>query len=227
MTAVVSAISALYFMSAIIVLLSKTNFQGVIWFGIMGSLSAVAMLIIGAPDVAMTQFTVGVALVLTVYIMALRRQRRVRLGYVKTHSMIELTPAGFAGVEWEILQTIGKKEGYHIETTLFDTKKEAISAVDEHRVDFLCGGFTEADGTTTTSVIPYLETSIFLCDGEEVDFARLKQKSRETLKPVFLRKTRYAFIVSKTSKDLLDDLKEDIVELENSGKLREIVERYL
>jgi putative multicomponent Na+:H+ antiporter subunit B len=55
----------------------------------MGSVSAVIMMIIGAPDVAMTQFSVGVALVLIVYIMALKKQRRVRLGFLDVPSMIE------------------------------------------------------------------------------------------------------------------------------------------
>ena len=94
MNTVVIMIGALYLLSAVIVVASKSSFQAVIWFGIMGSLSAIVMLLAGAPDVAMTQFTVGVALVLIVYIMALKRQRRVRLGFVNVPSMIEIGSGG-------------------------------------------------------------------------------------------------------------------------------------
>ena len=79
MNTVVIMIGALYLLSAVIVVASKSSFQAVIWFGIMGSLSAIVMLLAGAPDVAMTQFTVGVALVLIVYIKIGRASCRERV----------------------------------------------------------------------------------------------------------------------------------------------------
>ncbi|WP_334103108.1 hydrogenase subunit MbhD domain-containing protein [Mesotoga prima] len=229
MSFVIVAISSLYIVSAIIVLSSKTNFQSVIWFGIVGSLSAIIMMIIGAPDVAMTQFSVGVALVLIVYIMALKKQRRVRLGIVEVPSMIEETPSGFRGLEWEIIQLVDEKEGYHLEPVKFSSKEEALIAIENHDIDLICGALTEDDVTGRTKGIPYLETSIFLCNGEEIDFVRLKHLSRNSLSPTpeFLRKSSYVFVVSTNSPDLEKDILEGLEFIKSSGNIEEIVGRYL
>lgn len=229
MNFIVIAMSALYILSAVIVLVTETGFQSVIWFGVMGSLSAIIMLIIGAPDVAMTQFTVGVALVLIVYIMALRKQRRVRLGYLEVPSMIENTPAGLTGLEWEILQRIDEKEGYHIEASPIQNIKAGIEALERHELDLLCGALTQEYVSDKTQGIPYLETSIFLLENREIDFVRLKHNSRSTLvsTSAFHRKSNYVFIVSKNSQDLARDLLEGLEEMKETGQLEEVVGRYL
>ncbi len=229
MNTVVIMIGALYLLSAVIVVASKSSFQAVIWFGIMGSLSAIVMLLAGAPDVAMTQFTVGVALVLIVYIMALKRQRRVRLGFVNVPSMIEIGSGGLKGLEWEIMKRIDEKEGYHIEAAAFESKETAIKAVEEHEIDILCGAFTEEELSGSTRGIAYLETSIFDFEGVEVDFVKLKQLSRSSVspRPVFLKKSNYVFVVSKSSGDLAEALSSDIENMTKEGKMQEIVGRYL
>ncbi len=229
MSFVLIGISSLYLVSAIIVLSSRTNFQSVIWFGIMGSVSAVIMMIIGAPDVAMTQFSVGVALVLIVYIMALKKQRRVRLGFLDVPSMIEELPSGLRGLEWEIIRLVDEKEGYHVEPVKFSSKEEALKAVENHDVDLVCGAFTEDDVSGRTKGIPYLETSIFVCNGEEIDFVRLKHLSRNTISPTpeFLKKSRYVFVISMNSPDLERDILEGLNEIRSSGNIEEIVGRYL
>lgn len=229
MSFVMAIAGTLYLISAVIVIVSRTSFQGVIWFGIMGSISSLIMLMAGAPDVAMTQFAVGVALVLIVYIMALRKQRRVRMGYISVPSMIENTPSGLRGLEWDVLQHIDEKEGYHVEAIGFRTKEEGMKAVVNHSIDLLCGALTEDDVSRETKGLPYLETSIFLCEDEKIDFVRLKHKTRGATfpEPVFHKKSNYVLVVSRNSEDLIRDLLEGIQDLHESGKIKEIVGRYL
>ena len=229
MNTVAIMIGVLYLISAVIVVASKNSFQAVIWFGIMGSLSAIVMLLAGAPDVAMTQFTVGVALVLIVYIMALKRQRRVRLGFVNVPSMIEAGSGGLKGLEWEIMKRIDEKEGYHIEAMAFESREAAIKAVEAHEIDILCGAFTQEELSGDTRGIAYLETSIFDFEGIEVDFVKLKQLGRMSVspRPVFLKKSNYVFIVSRSSEDLARILSNDIENMVKDGRMEKIVGRYL
>ena len=222
-------LSLFYLVAGVMILLVATTFQSVIWFGVLGFFSSIIMLVLGAPDVALTQFTVGVTLVILVYIMALRKQRRVRLGYVRTPFMIIAGAGGFSGVEWEIISRITVREGYHIETVEFDDVDRALSALREGKLDIVCGGLTQEtlDTKGWEFNIPYLEALVFDYDGVEVDFVHLKTLSRKNskLKARGLRSTKYALAISDTSDDIENFIREDLEDLSSSGELRRIVER--
>lgn len=224
-------LSVFYLLAAVFILLVGTTFQSVIWYGILGFFSSIIMLVLGAPDVALTQFTVGVTLVILVYIMALRKQRRVRLGYIKTPFMITDEYGKFEGIEWELISRITKKEGYHIETIEFSNIDRIIQELREGRLDIICGALTREilENHGWDENIPYLSTIIFDYDGKEIDFVHLKNLSRKNskVKAKPLKNTKYVFGISDTADDIEDFIKEDLDELASSGELKQIVERYL
>ncbi len=62
-----------------------------------------------------------------------------------------------------------------------------------------------------------------------MDFVKLRQLSRMSVspRPVFLKKSNYVFIVSRSSEDLARILSSDIENMVKEGKMQEIVGRYL
>lgn len=231
MAIILIILSVFYLLAAVFILLVGTTFQSVIWYGILGFFSSIIMLILGAPDVALTQFTVGVTLVILVYIMALRKQRRVRLGYIKTPFMITNEYGKFEGIEWELISRITKKEGYHIETIEFDNIDRLILWLKEGKLDIVCGALTNEtlEERDWNANIPYLDTIIFDYDGNEIDFVHLKSLSRKNSKVQAkpLRNTQYVLAISDTADDIENFIKDDLEELAAIGELEKIVERYL
>src|SRR5690606_34015997 len=141
--------------------------------------------------------------------------------FVNVPSMIEAGSGGLKGLEWEIMERIDEKEGYHIEAMAFESRVAAIKAVEAHERDILSGAFTQEALSGDTRGIAYLETSIFDFEGVEVDFVKLKQLSRMSVspRPVFLKKSNYVFIVSRSSEDLARILSNDIENMVKDGRM--------
>ncbi|AKI96797.1 hydrogenase subunit MbhD domain-containing protein [Kosmotoga pacifica] len=227
----VVAFSCLYLLAALAIISVKTNFKAVIWYGILGFFSSIVMLLLGAPDVALTQFTVGVTLVILVYIMAIRKQRRVRIGYISTPHMIYKRNEELNGLEWEIISRIQGLEGYHIEPFEFENIQKALEALKTGAVDIVCGGLTNesVEDLQFFVKIPYLETILFKIGDKEVDYLHLKslRKTEEKIEAIPTRKTHYIFLLAEAAEDLKNFIISDLDELEASGELKKIVERYL
>ena len=227
----VTVFSFLYLLTALAIVNAKTNFKAVLWYGILGFFSSVIMLLLGAPDVALTQFTVGVTLVILVYIMAIRKQRRVRIGYISTPHMIYRRNEELNGLEWEIISRIQGLEGYHIEPFEFENIQKALEALKTGAVDIVCGGLTNetVEDLQFFVKIPYLETILFKIGDKEVDYLHLKslRKTEEKIDAIPSRKTHYVLLLSETAEDLKNFIISDLEELEVSGELKKIVERYL
>lgn len=227
----VATFSIFYLVASISMIYAKTNFKAVIWYGILGFFSSLIMLLLGAPDVALTQFTVGVILIILVYIMAIRKQRRVRIGYIPTPHMIYHSNDTLHGLEWEIISRIQVHEGYHIESKAFKNSSQAIEALKSGNVDIVCGGLIDDNVQEQDffEKIPYLDTILFKIGDREVDYIHLKilGKTVEKIEAVPSSRTRYVFLLSRRAEDLKNFIILDLNELKNSGELKKIVERYL
>jgi len=227
----VTAFSVFYLITALSVITAKTNFKAVIWYGILGFFASVIMLLLGAPDVALTQFTVGVTLVILVYIMAIKKQRRVRIGYVPTPHMIYRSNNTLQGLEWEIISRIQVLEGYHVESREFEGTSQAVEALKSGIIDIVCGGLIDdnVQNLDFFEKIPYLETVLFKIDDREVDYIHLKMlgKTMEKIEAVPSRKSYYIFLLSNRADDLKNFIISDLIELKKTGELKNIVERYL
>lgn len=215
--------------SAISVILKKTNFNSIIWFGLLGLFSSLIMLLLGAPDVALTQFTVGVTLVVLVYVMAIRKQRNIVIGYIDKPFMFEETHGEIHGIEWEIIKKFEKLSGFSINLRKFENLEEGKKHLYNREVDILVGGITENDSFDKNIIkLPYLETFIFKVENEEYDYAAykdyMKNKVIQFTKPH--TKTKYIITFSSKSKDLFELLKGELDDLNKSGELIDIVERF-
>ncbi|MFO7881287.1 MAG: hydrogenase subunit MbhD domain-containing protein [Kosmotogaceae bacterium] len=223
--------SGLYVISAAAVTIVKSSFKSVLWYGIVGFFSSVLMLLIGAPDVALTQFTVGVVLIFLVYVMAIRKQRKVRLGFIETPYMIEKNAGGFEGLEWQIITRMEKLEGFEIEAIQYKNISEAIDDLKKRKLDILCGGITKEETKTTKDIeyLPYLETMIFTYKDQIIDYVHLKSLSKKKIEIEALpsHKTSYVFLFSEASLDIKEVMEENINDLKENGEVEKMVERYL
>ncbi len=223
--------SGLYVISAAAVTIVKSSFKSVLWYGIVGFFSSVLMLLIGAPDVALTQFTVGVVLIFLVYVMAIRKQRKIRLGFIETPYMVEKNDKGFEGLEWQIISRMEKFEGYEIEAIQYKNIDEAINDLKNRKLDILCGGITEDKIKTTKEVedLPYLETMIFSYNDQVIDYVHLKSlsKKKSEIEAIPSHKTSYVFLFSEASLDIKEVMKENINDLKENGEIEKMVEKFL
>jgi putative multicomponent Na+:H+ antiporter subunit B len=223
--------ASLYLISTIAVIIVRSSFKSVLWFGIVGFFSSVLMLLIGAPDVALTQFTVGVILIFLVYVMAIRKQRKVRMGFVETPYMIERNANGFEGLEWQIISRIEKIEGYEIESVQYSSIDEAVNDLKKRKLDILCGGITKEITKSTREIeyLPYLETMIFNHNDEKIDYVHLKSlsKKKSEIEALPSHRTSYVFLFSEASLDIKEVMEENINDLKENNEIEKMVERYL
>ncbi len=222
-------LSGAFLFSGISVILKKSNFDSIIWFGLLGLFSSLIMLLLGAPDVALTQFTVGVTLVVLVYIMAIRKQRNIVVGYVQKPFMFKETHGKFEGIEWEIIKRFEKLSGFSINLKEFKSIEEGKKHIHDRKIDILVGGLIEDDFDTERTIkLPYLDTFIFKIDDEYLDYASYKNFMKNKIinfsKPH--SKAKYIISFSSKSKDLYELLKEELDDLQKNGELIKIVERF-
>ncbi len=221
----------LFVVSSVLALKSSSSFNAVIWFGIVGFMASAIMFLAGAPEVALTQITVGVVLVVLVYMMAIRKQRRVRLGYIRRHLMIEESAEGLTGVEWDLLSKIDEKEGYDVDAAVFDDLKSAVKALKTGHVDVVCGGITDDSVTQEEGIIvvPYLTSSKYEFLGEIVDYLKMKELAQKnpSIKAVPVTETDFVFLLSESSKDIRAFFAEDLRILAETGELEKVVSKYL
>lgn len=226
---VIIILSGALIFSAISVILKKSNFNSIIWFGLLGLFASLIMLLLGAPDVALTQFTVGVTLVVLVYVMAIRKQRNIVVGFVDKPFMFKESHGEMDGIEWEIIKRFEKLSGFSINLRRFETLKEGKKHLHNREVDILVGGITDRDSFEDNVIkLPYLETFIFKVENKEYDYAEykeyMKNKMIQFTKPH--EKTSYIITFSSKSKDLYELLKGELDDLNKSGELINIVERF-
>lgn len=231
MVPVIISFGVLFVASSILALKSSSSFNAVIWFGILGFLASAMMFLAGAPDVALTQVTIGVVLVVLVYIMAIRKQRRVRLGYISKQQMIEEGEDGLSGLEWDLISKIDEKEGYDVDAVNYDNLREAINALRSGRIDVICGGITRDSLESDEGIIlvPYLTVNRYEYENELLDFLEMKKLMRKNpaIRAVPEKETEFVFLLSETSRDIRAFFEKDLEILVHSGELERLVSKHL
>jgi putative multicomponent Na+:H+ antiporter subunit B len=163
--------------------------------------------------------------------MAIRKQRKVRMGFVETPYMIERNASGFEGLEWQIISRMEKIEGYEIESIQYDNIDEAISDLKKRKLDILCGGITKEKTESTKEIeyLPYLETMIFSYNDEKIDYVHLKSLStkKSEIKAMPSHRTSYVFLFSEASLDIKEVMEENINDLKENNEIEKMVERFL
>ncbi|HAA85668.1 MAG TPA: hypothetical protein DCE14_04855 [Kosmotogaceae bacterium] len=231
MILIIISLGVLFVASSILAIKSSSSFNAVIWFGILGFLASAMMFLAGAPDVALTQVTIGVVLVVLVYIMAIRKQRKVRLGYISKPQMIEEGEGGLAGLEWDLISKIDEKEGYDVDAVNYDNLRDAISALISGRIDVICGGITRdsLESDDGIVVVPYLTVNRYAYENELLDFIEMKELMRKnpTIRAIPVKETEFVFLLSETSKDISAFFEKDLGILVDSGELERLVSKHL
>src|SRR6056297_1530110 len=117
----------------------------ILLFGLFGTMTSGAYLLMGAPDVSFASLALGAGFTTFVFIISVRKTGKIKVGYIKTPYLIDRKDAGgFTGFEYELISEFAKEQK-------LDLDFEAITLEAESklkRLDLLMGGLYD-DGTHT------------------------------------------------------------------------------
>lgn len=225
LTAILILILALYTVTR------KKPLEAIFGRTILSMVAVLLYVISAAPDVALAEALLGVVLSTFVYITLFRRMGKIRIGVVPVHSLFEKLGNTYRGLEYELVSTYARQNGYEIEITEYADQKELISSFVEGQVDMICGAVTRKMCPDHTDCYEILQTKFaILPDRRTVDLLTfkeyiLKQSIRETV--VFSQEIDEYVISIEKKTDLSLKFKDFYEAAKNSGKLELLRKKYV
>lgn len=237
-------------------LFQRRRWVAVLGMGMASFLLAVVYVLQGAPDVAVAEAAIGAALVTFIYVLAIRRTGRLVVIAAEVPGLLHRRGREVDGVEFEILQGFATKLGLDL-TVRFATFDDAMEALRGGSADILAGGFVPQTGEPALVTRGFLDTRFYVVGaGEPCEAPRFRDELRALLRrveagdvPVTIDLARllalmrrgveaanvaatdavghYAFGVCRRRPDLHARLERHLEEIEATGALERIVERYL
>jgi uncharacterized MnhB-related membrane protein len=96
---------------AVIALIQPSRLSAIIGMGLFSFLLAAVYAVMHAPDVAITEATIGAALVTAIYILAIRRTGRLTVAADEAPGLVAREGRRIVGLEYEILEGFAKQQG--------------------------------------------------------------------------------------------------------------------
>ena len=155
---------------ALIALTQSRRLSAIIGMGLFSFLLAAVYLLMNAPDVAITEATIGAALVTAIYILAIRRTGRLTVVADEVPRLIAREGDHIEGLEYELLTGFAKEQGLDL-SVQFVPLRRVRWLVAHGEADMGAGGMIQSQHTdvATRETSPYLETGLFAFGGK--DFA--------------------------------------------------------
>jgi uncharacterized MnhB-related membrane protein len=151
-----------------IALLQRRRLSAIIGMGLFSFLLAAVYLLMHAPDVAITEATIGAALVTAIYVLAIRRTGKLIVVADEVPGLIAREGHGIAGLEYEILAGFAASQGLDLSVE-FVPLRRVRWLIAHQEADIGAGGFvprSDEDGDYAASP-PHLETGVFTLTGRE------------------------------------------------------------
>lgn len=136
--------------------------SAIIGMGLFSLILAAVYLLMRAPDVAITEATIGAALVTAIYVLAIRRTGRLVVAADEVPGLIAREGKYIVGLEYELLSGFAREIGLDL-TIQFVPLRRVRWLVDHHEADMGAGGIvplTDAGDHLVTSP-QHLATGIF------------------------------------------------------------------
>lgn len=204
---------------AVFALTRKRLLWGVIGVGAHSLALAGLYLILAAPDVALTQAAIGFALVTFIYLLAVRHTGKLVVAACECPPLLHQQGERVVGLEWEILERFARY--LHRELEVIWVPQEEISRLLEvGEADLAAGGYSLPAGAKVllTRPLPLLWRGREPPDYQGDKAAELVSTFKE--KPI-------CFAVSPRETEVHEALEAFIEELERTGEMQKLVERYL
>lgn len=145
-----------------IALTQSRRLSAVIGMGLFSLILAAVYLLMHAPDVAITEATIGAALVTAIYVLAIRRTGRLVVVADEAPGLIAREGDHIVGLEYEILDGFARHIGLDL-SVRFVPLRRVRWLVAHHEADLGAGGMIPAvDGEEALSNTPsHLETGVY------------------------------------------------------------------
>jgi len=162
-----------------IALTQTRRLSAIIGMGLFSLILAAVYLLMHAPDVAITEATIGAALVTAIYVLAIRRTGRLTVVADEAPGLIAREGDSIVGLEYEILEGFARQIGLDL-SVHFVPLRRVRWLVAHHEADLGAGGMIPlASGESALASTPaHLETGVFAFP------AKRKQRESEPLEEV-------------------------------------------
>ena len=145
-----------------IALTQTRRLSAIIGMGLFSFLLAAVYLLMKAPDVAITEATIGAALVTAIYILAIRRTGRLRVVADEVPRLIAREGDHIEGLEFEILEGFANEQGLDL-SIHFVPLRRVRWLIAHGEADVAAGGMIRSENVHagTLETTPHLETGLF------------------------------------------------------------------
>ncbi len=175
-----SILLALLPVVAVVALIQPSRLSAIIGMGLFSFLLAAVYAVMHAPDVAITEATIGAALVTAIYILAIRRTGRLTVAADEAPGLVAREGRRIVGLEYEILEGFAKQQGLDLSVQFVPLRR--IRWLVAHReVDIGAGGLIapptgeqellQAGSHLETGVYRFSPTAVGLSEEEAPDYA--------------------------------------------------------
>jgi len=147
-------------------LTQSRRLSAIIGMGLFSLVLAAVYLLMHAPDVAITEATIGAALVTAIYVLAIRRTGRLTVVADEVPGLIAREGDRVAGLEYEILKGFAQQIGLDL-SIQFVPLRRVRWLVAHHEADLGAGGMIhcgDAEGTLSSTPM-HLATGLFAFSG--------------------------------------------------------------
>lgn len=136
--------------------------SAIIGMGLFSLILAAAYLLMRAPDVAITEATIGAALVTAIYVLAIRRTGRLVVVADEVPGLIAREGKDIVGLEYDILVGFAREIGLDL-TVQFVPLHRVRWLIDHHEADMGAGGIIPLKGADSVLVHApsHLESGVF------------------------------------------------------------------
>jgi len=152
---------------ASIALAQSRRLSAIIGMGLFSFILAAVYVLMHAPDVAITEATIGAALVTAIYVLAIRRTGRLTVVADEAPGLIAREGDHIAGLEYEILDGFAREIGLDL-SIRFVPLRRVRWLVAHHEADLGAGGMipcADSEGSLSSTPI-HLETGLFAFPAE-------------------------------------------------------------
>ncbi len=204
---------------AVVALMQSRRLSAIIGMGLFSFLLAAVYLMMRAPDVAITEATIGAALVTAIYVLAIRRTGRLTVVADEVPGLLAREGERVVGLEYDILRGFAISQGLDLSVS-FVPLRRVRWLVAHGEADIGAGGIVPLSGIIdAVHVTPgHLETGVYTFDARELQrsphlapdyegyFSELRAKAQDGLLPSSITSLDLARVLALSRGASLDGL---------------------
>ena len=153
---------------AVIALSQRRRLAAIIGLGLFSFALAVVYLLLHAPDVALTEATIGAGLITAIYVLAIRRTGRLEVVADEVPGLLAREGERIVGLEYEILERFARHLGLDLSVQLVPYR-DVVDLVRRGEADIGAGGLVLLEDADVPSTRAHLDTVLFTIGAAETE----------------------------------------------------------